>query len=46
MEAAVVHGFGAQLRMDEVPIPEVGKNQILVRIRASGVCHTDLHAVI
>jgi propanol-preferring alcohol dehydrogenase len=26
-------------------VPEVGPGQILVRIEASGVCHTDLHAV-
>ncbi len=44
MRAAVVHEFGAPLRIEEVPIPEVGKNQILVKIMASGVCHTDLHA--
>jgi propanol-preferring alcohol dehydrogenase len=45
MKAAVAHQFGAPLTIDEVPIPTVGKNQILVKIMASGVCHTDLHAI-
>jgi propanol-preferring alcohol dehydrogenase len=44
MKAAVVHQFGAPLRIDDVPIPTPGRGQILVKIKASGVCHTDLHA--
>ena len=45
MKAAVVRQFKAPLSIDEVPVPEVGRGQILVKIEASGVCHTDLHAV-
>ena len=44
MKAAVVRAFGAPLSIEEVAIPEVGPGQILVNIKASGVCHTDLHA--
>lgn len=44
MKAAVVPRLGAPLEIREVPVPEVGPGQILIRIRASGVCHTDLHA--
>lgn len=44
MKAAVVHAFGEPLTIEEVPIPEVGAGQILVKVMASGVCHTDLHA--
>ena len=44
MKAAVVHQFKKPLSIDEVPVPEVGQGQILVKIEASGVCHTDLHA--
>ncbi|WP_454872033.1 alcohol dehydrogenase AdhP [Paraburkholderia xenovorans] len=44
MKAAVVHEFGAPLRIEEIPVPQVGRGQILVNIKASGVCHTDLHA--
>jgi alcohol dehydrogenase, propanol-preferring len=44
MKAAVVREFRQPLMIDEVPVPEVGPGQILVKIEASGVCHTDLHA--
>ena len=44
MKAAVVREFGKPLSIDEVPIPEPGEGEIQVRIHASGVCHTDLHA--
>jgi propanol-preferring alcohol dehydrogenase len=44
MKAAVVHGFGKPLSIDEVPVPTPGAAQILVRMAATGVCHTDLHA--
>ncbi len=45
MRAAVVREYGAPLQIEEMPIPEVGPDQILVRIEASGVCHTDVHAI-
>ncbi|MDN3516075.1 alcohol dehydrogenase AdhP [Aquisalimonas lutea] len=44
MKAAVIREFGAPARIDEVPVPEPGPGDIQVRIQASGVCHTDLHA--
>eukprot|EP01036_Dinobryon_divergens_P038506 gene38506-50566_t len=44
MKAAVVHEFGRPLEIEEVPVPEVPPGQILVKVVASGVCHTDLHA--
>ena len=44
MKAAVVHEFGRPLRIEDVPVPEPGPDQILVKIEACGVCHTDLHA--
>lgn len=44
MKAAVVHEFGKPLKIEEVPIPTPNDDQILVKIEASGVCHTDLHA--
>ncbi|NLC23850.1 alcohol dehydrogenase AdhP [Oxalobacter vibrioformis] len=45
MKAAVVHEFGKPLRIEEVPVPVPGEGQILVKVEACGVCHTDLHAV-
>jgi len=44
MRAAVVHAYGQPLRIEEVNVPLPGPGQILVKIEASGVCHTDLHA--
>jgi propanol-preferring alcohol dehydrogenase len=44
MKAAVVTRLGAPLDVREVPVPAVGPGQVLIRVRASGVCHTDLHA--
>ncbi|MEO8387172.1 alcohol dehydrogenase AdhP [Polaromonas sp.] len=44
MKAAVVHEFGKPLHIEEVPVPTVVPGRILVKIAASGVCHTDLHA--
>ena len=44
MKAAVVHAFGQSLAIEEVPIPAPGAGEVLVKIVATGVCHTDLHA--
>jgi len=45
MKAAVCAQLGAPLDLREVPVPQIGPGQILIRVRASGVCHTDLHAI-
>jgi propanol-preferring alcohol dehydrogenase len=44
MKAAVVTELGRPLDIREVPVPRPGPGQVLMRVRASGVCHTDLHA--
>ena len=44
MKAAVVHKFQEPRRLEETPVPEPGEGQLLVKIEACGVCHTDLHA--
>jgi propanol-preferring alcohol dehydrogenase len=44
MRAAVVTGFDRPLEVKEVPTPEPAAGQVLVRIEASGLCHTDIHA--
>jgi propanol-preferring alcohol dehydrogenase len=45
MKAAVAHEFGKPLSLRNVDVPRPGSGQILLRVAASGVCHTDLHAV-
>ncbi|WP_327004368.1 alcohol dehydrogenase catalytic domain-containing protein [Dactylosporangium sp. NBC_01737] len=45
MRAAVVNGFDQPLQIEELPQPVPAPDQMLVRITASGLCHTDIHAV-
>lgn len=44
MRAAVVPGFGQPLVIEDRPVPEPGPGQVVVRMEASGLCHTDIHA--
>ena len=44
MRAAVVHAFGKPLTVEEAPIPTPGPGEVLIKVMANGVCHTDLHA--
>ena len=44
MHAAVVHDFERPLALEEVPMPVAGPAEVVVRIEASGLCHTDIHA--
>jgi propanol-preferring alcohol dehydrogenase len=44
MKAAVVREFGKPLSIEQLPIPDLPPGQVLVKIVATGVCHTDLHA--
>ncbi|MBJ7553793.1 alcohol dehydrogenase AdhP [Marinomonas spartinae] len=44
MKAAVASKFGAILKIEDVVKPKIEPHQVLVKIHACGVCHTDLHA--
>jgi alcohol dehydrogenase, propanol-preferring len=44
MRAAVVRQFGEPLVIEDRPVPEPGPGQVSVRMQASGLCHTDIHA--
>ncbi|HYM46804.1 MAG TPA: zinc-dependent alcohol dehydrogenase family protein [Solirubrobacteraceae bacterium] len=43
MRAMVFEGAGRPLRAVERPIPRPGPGQLLLRVKACGVCRTDLH---
>ncbi len=45
MKAMVLESPGEALRLRDVPRPEPGEGQVLLRVRACGVCRTDLHIV-
>lgn len=42
--AAVVHEFNGPLTVEQVPMPGLEPGQVLVKIEACGLCHTDIHA--
>ncbi|RQR32737.1 L-idonate 5-dehydrogenase [Burkholderia sp. Bp9143] len=42
MQALVIHA-PLDLRIEDVPTPEVGPDQMLIRVRAGGICGSDLH---
>ena len=44
MKAAFVTEFGKPLTVGELPVPEPKEGQVLIKIEACGVCHTDVHA--
>ncbi|MGV9369497.1 alcohol dehydrogenase AdhP [Micromonospora tulbaghiae] len=44
MRASVVTAFDRPMEITERPVPEAGPGEILVRVEASGLCHTDIHA--
>ena len=45
MRAAILNSPGSPLRLADVPAPEPEVEQVLIRVRACGVCRTDLHVV-
>jgi propanol-preferring alcohol dehydrogenase len=49
MKAMVLAGFGPPaarpLELRDIPVPDVGPEDILINVRCCGVCHTDLHIV-
>ena len=45
MKAAVAYGPGEPLRVENLELPAVGPRDVLVRLSASGICHTDLTVI-
>ena len=43
MKAAVFHGNGKPLTVEEMPAPEPRDGEVVLRVAACGLCHTDLH---
>lgn len=45
MGAAIATSFGRPLILSDVAVPAPGPGEVLVKVAACGVCHTDIHAV-
>jgi len=45
MKAARFYKVGEPLRIEEVDIPRISPEEVLVKIKACGICHTDLHFI-
>jgi len=43
MDAMVLHAPGTPLTLERLPVPRPASGQVLMRVRACGVCRTDLH---
>jgi len=44
MKAAVFHGLGQALTIEDRPEPKPGPNELVLRVRSCGICGSDLHA--
>lgn len=45
MKAAVFYGAHRPLEIEEMPVPQPQRGEILVKVAACGLCHTDLHYI-
>lgn len=43
MKAVRFVGVGRPLEMQEIPVPEITDDEILVKVKAAGICHSDAH---
>lgn len=43
MKAAQLHRIGEELKIDRVHVPKVGADDVLVDIKATGICHSDIN---
>ena len=43
MKAAVLHDFKEPQVFEEVPRPQLEPSDVLIKVEACGVCHSDLH---
>jgi propanol-preferring alcohol dehydrogenase len=43
MKAVRLTKIGQPLELQEVPLPRAGERDVLVRVKAAGICHSDVH---
>lgn len=44
-KAARFHKAGEPLKLEELPKPKVGANDVLLKVKAAGMCHSDIHVI-
>jgi len=42
-KAARLHKFGEPFKLEDVPKPSAGPNEVVLKVKAAGICHTDIH---
>lgn len=45
MKAARLHEYGKPLVLEEVPAPDPGHGEVVVKVEGAGFCHSDLHVI-
>lgn len=45
MKAYVLNRIGGPLELVEMPMPKPSNDEVLIRVKATGICHSDLHVI-
>ena len=45
MRAARMYGYNEPLRLEEIPVPDIGPDDVLVKVAATGMCRSDCQLI-
>jgi len=45
MRAARMYGYKEPLRLEEIPVPDIGSDEVLIKVAAAGMCRSDFQLV-
>lgn len=45
MRAARMYGYKEALQLEEVPVPDIGSDEVLIKVAAAGMCRSDFQLV-
>lgn len=45
MKAGILYAYGEPIKVEDIPVPEIGPDDVLIRVKACGICHTDISIV-
>ena len=43
--AARFYKVGDPIKIEEIPIPSINSDEVIIKIRAASVCHSDVHVI-